>query len=70
LLGAGHQVAAFVIEHRLGIGLIPGRRIVAAQDQQVFDPHRGAAEQVGLQGNAVAVAAGELQHRFDPGLQQ
>jgi hypothetical protein len=28
------------------------------------------AEQVGLEGNAVAIAAGQLQHRLDAGVKQ
>lgn len=58
------------VEHRLGIGLVAGRRLVARQDQKVPDPERGRAHEVALQANAVAVPAGQLQDRIDPGLQQ
>ena len=58
--------ARIEIEHRLGIGLIAGARIVAAQHQQIAHADRRRAQQVALQRDAVAVAAGELEDRLDP----
>ena len=59
------QLPRIEIEHRLGVGLIAGRRIVAAQDQQIAHAGRGGGEQLALQRDAVAVTAGELQDRLD-----
>ena len=64
------QRARVEIEHRLGVGLIAGARIVAAQHQQIAHAAGGGAQQIALQGDAVAVAAGELQHRLDAVLDQ
>ena len=63
--GGLNQRAGIEIEHRLGVGLIARARIVAAQHQQVADAERRGADQVALQREPVAVAAGELQHRLD-----
>ncbi len=59
------SVVEFDVEHRLGVGLVAGLRVVAGQDQQVVHPGRRRAHQIGLQRNAIAVAAGELQDRLD-----
>ena len=59
------QGAGIEVEHRLGVGLVARGRIVAAQHQQVADAERRRAEQVALQREPVAVAAGQLQHRLD-----
>ena len=70
LPGAFHQVAAFIVEDGLCLRLIPGGGVVTAQNQQVLYTERSTTQQVGLQGDPVAVAAGELQYRFDPVLEQ
>ena len=62
------QRARIEIEHRLGVGLVARARIVAAQHQQIADAERRRAEQIALQREPVAVAAGELQHRLDAAL--
>ena len=67
---AGQDLARIEIEHGLGVGLVAGAGIVAAQRQQIVHAGGGGAEQIALQGDAVAVAAGELQHRLDAGLDQ
>ena len=64
------QRAGVEIEHRLGVGLIAGARIVAAQHQEVADAERRRADQIALQREAVAVAAGQLQDRLDAVLVQ
>ena len=64
------QRAGVEIEHRLRLRLIARARVVAAQHQQVADAERRRAEQVALQRDPVAVAAGELQHRLDAALVQ
>ena len=64
------QRARVEIEHRLGVGLIAGARVVAAQHQQIAHAAGSRAQQIALQGDAVAVAAGELQHRLDAVLDQ
>ena len=59
------QRAGIEIEHGLGVRLIARGRIVAAQHQKIAQAERRRAEQVALQREAIAVAAGELQHRLD-----
>src|SRR5262249_33526930 len=66
----GEQAGGVEVEHRLRVRLVTRARIVAAQQQQVFCAERGGGQQVPLQGDAVAVAAGELQYRLDAVLQQ
>ena len=51
------------VEDRHGAGLVAGLHAVAGQAEDVGDAHRGGAEHVALDGDAVAVAAGDLQHR-------
>jgi hypothetical protein len=52
--------ARIEIKDRLGIGLIPGAWIVAAQHQQIAHAGRCGAQQIALQRNAIAIAAGQL----------
>ena len=59
------QRAGIQIEHGLRVGLIAGGRIVAAQHQKIAQAERSRAEQIALQREPVAVAAGQLQHRLD-----
>ena len=59
------QRTGIEIEHRLRVGLIARARIVAAQHQKIAQAERSRAEQIALQREAIAVAAGELQHRLD-----
>ena len=58
------------IEHRLGIGLIAGFRVVAGEHQDVADAERRGAHQFALQRDAVLVAAGDLQDRLDAGAEK
>ena len=60
------QRAGIEIEHRLCVGLIARARIVPAQHQQIAQAERRRAEQIALQRETIAVAAGHLQHRLDP----
>ena len=59
------QLARVEIEYRLGVGLVAGRRIVAPQHQQVAHAGGRRRHQIALQGDTIAVAAGELEDRFD-----
>ncbi len=59
-----------VVEHGLGVGLVALFGIVALQEKQIADAQRGGAHQLALQGDAVTVAAGELEDRLDPLAQQ
>ena len=54
------------VEYGLGIRLVTGARIVAAQHQQIVNAARRRTHEVALQGNTVAVTAGHLQDRLDP----
>ena len=65
--GGREQRVGIQVEDRLGIGLIAGARIVAPQRQHVAHALCGGADQQTLQRDAIAVAAGELQHRLDAG---
>ena len=58
------------IEHRLGLGLIALARVVPLEHQKVGDAERRGSEQLALQGNAIAIATGELQNGLDTVLQQ
>jgi len=55
------------IEHRLGVRLIAGGWIIAAQQEEVSHPECGGAHQLALERDAITVAAGQLQNRLDPG---
>ena len=60
------QTRGIQIEHRLGLGLIALARVVSLQHQKVGDAERGGAEQLALQGDAISIAARELQDGLDP----
>ena len=62
--GLGER-ARIEIEHRLGLRLVAGVRVVAAQQQEIADAHRGGAHEIALERDAVAVAAGELKDRLN-----
>ena len=51
------------IEHRQRLRMITGLNAVARQAQYVAHPHRGAAQDVALDRDAVLVAAGDLHDR-------
>ena len=59
------QARGIEIENRFGVRLIARLRIVPAQREHVPDAERRGAEQLALQRDPVAVAAGELQDRLD-----
>ena len=60
------------IEHRLGARLVADPDAVAGEAEDVSNPHGGRTEHVALNGDAVAVAARDLEHRAvaDPGEQR
>ena len=58
------------VEHRLGVGLVAGLRVVAGEQEEVADAERGGAHHLALQGQPVLVAAGDLQDRLDAGAEQ
>ena len=43
---------------------------IAGEAEQIADPQGLGAEQLGLQGNAIAIPTGQLQHRLYAGIQQ
>ena len=55
---------------RLGLRMISGRDVVAGHQADVSGPERHRAHQVGLQGQAIPVPAGELDDRFHAPVQQ
>ena len=59
------SVFEFDIEHRLGVGLVAGLRVVAGEQEQVANAECGGAHHLALQRDAVFVAAGDLQDRLD-----
>ncbi|OGA13231.1 MAG: hypothetical protein A3D95_05000 [Betaproteobacteria bacterium RIFCSPHIGHO2_12_FULL_69_13] len=64
------ETAGVEVVHRLRVRLVSGHRLVAAEHQHVADAERRGAQQVALQRDAVAVAAGHLQDRLDPGARE
>ena len=61
------QLDAVQVEHRLGPRVVAELRVVAGHDQDVADAEGAGAEQVGLQRDPVAVPAGHLHDRLEPG---
>ena len=57
------QRHAVKVEDRLGTGLVAGLHAVAGQAEDVGHAHRGRAQHVALDGDAVPVAAGDLHDR-------
>ena len=60
-----YDVLGIEVVHRLGVGLIAGGGVVAVQNQNVAHALRGGAQQVADQRDAVAIAAGNLEHGID-----
>jgi hypothetical protein len=58
---------AVEVVHRARLRVFAQRGVIAGQQQHVGHPEGRRAEQVGLQGHPVAVAAGQLHHRLEPG---
>ena len=56
------SVSAVEIEHRLGLRMVAAAHTVAGEAQHVADAHRGAAQDVALDRDPVAVAARDLHH--------
>jgi hypothetical protein len=68
--GHGEELRAVEVEDAPGLGLVPGRHVVAGEGDHVLDAvHRGA-DDVGLQREPIAVAADELHDRLDAALLQ
>jgi hypothetical protein len=63
--GGPHELDAVEVEHRLGVGVVAEPRVIAGHQEQIADAQRGGGQQIGLQRDAVAVAAGDLHDRFD-----
>ena len=61
------QLDAVQVEYRLGRRVVAELRVVAGHHQNVADAERRRPEQVGLQRDAVAVPAGHLHDRLEPG---
>jgi hypothetical protein len=58
------------VEDRLGVRMIPGSWRITSHAYQIAHPQRCGRQQVGLQGEPVAIAAGDLEHRFQASLYQ
>ena len=56
------------IEDRRRVGIVPHLRRIAGEAQDVLQPDGRSADQVRLDGEQVAVAAGIVQHRLDADL--
>ncbi len=56
------------IEDRGGVGIVAQLGRVAGEAQDIFQPDGRCAEQIGLNAEHVAVAAGVVQDRLDTGL--
>ena len=66
----GHQPAAVDVVDRLGLRLVAVLRIVAMQAEDVGNAQGRRPDEIALEGQAVAIAHGELQHRLDAMLGQ
>ena len=64
-LGDGDELGAVHVEDAARLGLVAGGHVVARQARDVDDAVQRGAEDVGLQREAVLVAADDLQHRLD-----
>ena len=64
------QLHAVQVEDRLGLRVVAELGVVAGHHQDVADAEGRRAEQVGLQRDAVAVPAGHLHDRLEPGVQR
>ena len=56
------QRHAVQIEHRLRLRMIAGLHAVAGETQHVANAHRGAAQDIALNRNAILIPAGDLHH--------
>ena len=63
-----HQADPVEILHVHGVRMVPVLRVIAAHEQEVGKAERGGAEQIGLQRDAIAIAPGDLDDRFDAGI--
>ena len=59
-----HDADGIEIENRLRLRLVARFRIVTGEREHIDDAERCSADQLALQGNAIAVAAGELKDRL------
>jgi hypothetical protein len=64
------QLDGVKVEDALGLRLVAVGHVVAGQAQYVADAHRRRAQQVALDGDAVAVAAGDLEDGLVAGARQ
>ena len=62
--GRAEQLDAVQIEYPLCFGLVAHRHIIPRQAQHIAHPHRRRPQQIPLYGNAVAVAARDLEDGF------
>ena len=61
--GNAQQRYRIEIEHRLGVRMVALADVVAGEAKNIAHAQSGRAQNVALQRDAVAVAAGELRHR-------
>ena len=64
------QTRGIQIEDRLGLGLIALAGVVSLEHQKIGDAECRGREQLALQGDAISIAAGELQNGLDTVLQK
>ena len=64
-LGDGDELGTIHVEDAARLGLVTCGHVIARQARDVDDAVQGGAEDVGLQREAVLVAADDLQHRLD-----
>jgi hypothetical protein len=68
--GQRDELGAVEVEDALGLGLVAGGHVIAGQGHEVHDAVQRGAGDLGLQGQAIAVAADELHDRLDAALLQ
>lgn len=60
----------FEVEHWFGTRLIADPNAVASEAQDIADPHGCGSQDIPLNGNAVAVTAGDLQYDAEAGARE
>jgi hypothetical protein len=65
LLGGFQETRKVHIQDRLRFVVIPKRRIVSLEDEDVFKAQGRGIEEIGLKGQTITVTAGKVEDRFN-----
>ena len=64
------RIDGIQVEDRLRLGVVALADIIAGQTQQILDTEGGCAEDVALDGDAIAITATDLTYRREAGASQ